>query len=165
MPYTPRLPGGTRLRLELGTPRIKPGPPDKAEVLDEASNEGAIEAPSPGLPNVQPALLSNSKAVTSVTTGDDGLWANPAPAHGLTGPASATPPVSGRERAVPLPAYAFPWPDALSDLGHRRVQAFDLCADCRTGSWVVYGDRALCLACARSRAFGAVKVVAGRRGA
>ncbi len=154
MPYTPRLPGGSGLKLEPGTPRIQPEPPEKAAVLDEASNEGAIEAPSPGLPNVQPALLSGLKAVTPVTTGDDGLCANPAPALGLSGPGSAGPPVSWRRRADPSPAYAFPWPDALPGLGRRRVQAFDLCADCGSGTWVRYGAAPLCLGCARGLASG-----------
>jgi hypothetical protein len=47
--------------------------------------------------------------------------------------------------------YAFPWPDLLVGLGVRRVQPFDLCADCRSGTWVAYGARPLCLVCARQR--------------
>jgi hypothetical protein len=40
------------------------------------------------------------------------------------------------------------WPDTLPGLGPRRVQAFDRCADCGTGTWVAYGARLLCLPCA-----------------
>jgi hypothetical protein len=43
---------------------------------------------------------------------------------------------------------ATPWPDRLPGLGRRRVQAFDRCSDCGTGTWVAYGSRVLCLACA-----------------
>jgi hypothetical protein len=154
MPYTPRLPGGSRLKLEPGSGQIEPEPLVKETVLDEASNAGVAEAPSSGLPNVQPALLSGPKAVTSVTTGDNGLCANPTPALGLSSPGATAPPVSWRWRPGSAPAYAFPWPDTLPGLGRRRVQAFGLCADCRTGSWVTYGDRVLCLACARSWAEG-----------
>lgn len=76
-------------------------------------------------------------------------------------------------------AYAFPWPDSLPGLGSRRVGPFTDCFDCleasawpirvaevRTseegrvhvtlpgdrGTWVTYGDRPLCLGCARRRA-------------
>lgn len=80
--------------------------------------------------------------------------------------------------ALPAPrirpgAYGYPWPDTLPGLGPRRVVAFSRCADCPdpapriavpladgtlvdlpgpTGTWVVYGDRPLCLGCARRRA-------------
>ncbi len=82
-------------------------------------------------------------------------------------PASPEPPPSPAPAPVPDPdperasralggpgtrLYAFPWPDALPDLGPRRVQAFALCTDCGAGSWVAYGDRVCCLACARQRA-------------
>ena len=47
--------------------------------------------------------------------------------------------------------YAGPWPDALPGLGPRHVDFFDHCTDCERGSWVRYGDRVLCLACATKR--------------
>lgn len=46
-------------------------------------------------------------------------------------------------------SYAFPWPNEVPGLGPRRVQPFSLCAECGTGTWVAYGGRPLCLACAR----------------
>jgi hypothetical protein len=56
-------------------------------------------------------------------------------------PAPIGPPTTRRPCATP-------WPDTLPGLGRRRVQAFDLCADCGTGTWVAYGSRVLCLPCA-----------------
>lgn len=43
---------------------------------------------------------------------------------------------------------AFLWPDWLPLLGPRRVASFSPCCRCGRGSWVVYGETALCLACA-----------------
>jgi hypothetical protein len=43
---------------------------------------------------------------------------------------------------------ASPWPDHLPLLGGRRVTAFAPCSGCGEGSWVQYGETALCLACA-----------------
>jgi hypothetical protein len=79
----------------------------------------------------------------------------------LTAPASST---------LPAWSYAPPWPDSLPGLGPRRVIAFDVCADCPPdgvqsvriggltvqapadrGTWIAYGDRPLCLTCARVR--------------
>jgi hypothetical protein len=60
-------------------------------------------------------------------------------------PTDAAPPSPPRIR---LGSYSHPWPDALLGLGPRRVGAFDPCADCGRGSWVRYGDRVVCLACA-----------------
>jgi hypothetical protein len=64
-------------------------------------------------------------------------------------PPSALAPDLDAHRA---PRYTPPWPDAIPDLGPRRVRAFDLCADCGAGTWVAYGSRLLCLACARRSA-------------
>jgi hypothetical protein len=61
-------------------------------------------------------------------------------------------PLSSAPTWVPARLYAFPWPNALPGLGPRRVQPFDLCADCGAGSWAAYGSRVCCLACARRRA-------------
>lgn len=74
--------------------------------------------------------------------------------------------------------YAHPWPDSVTGLGYRRVVTFSPCADCTEaggkpytvflgatraaqavaithvgipGTWIAYGDRPLCLACARRR--------------
>jgi hypothetical protein len=46
-------------------------------------------------------------------------------------------------------SYAFPWPDHVEGLGHRRVDAFDRCARCSAGSWVRYGTTVLCVTCAK----------------
>ncbi len=47
--------------------------------------------------------------------------------------------------------YAFPWPDALPDLGPRHVGPFDLCARCGSGTWVRYGTAPRCLHCALAK--------------
>jgi hypothetical protein len=65
------------------------------------------------------------------------------------------PEVARREDAFRAPLYAFPWPNALPDLGPRRVQAYSPCADCGSWTWVAYGPRAFCFACARRRSAGA----------
>jgi hypothetical protein len=44
--------------------------------------------------------------------------------------------------------YAFPWPDALPELGRRTVGPFAMRSDCSTWSWVRYGSMVLCLDCA-----------------
>lgn len=43
--------------------------------------------------------------------------------------------------------YAFPWPNEIAGLGHRRVGPFDSCDRCGYGTWVRYGGEARCLAC------------------
>jgi hypothetical protein len=62
------------------------------------------------------------------------------------GAVSLTPPRAGESQ------YAFPWPDSIPGLGHRRVQAFNKCTDCGVGTWIAYGSRVLCLVCATRRA-------------
>ena len=47
--------------------------------------------------------------------------------------------------------WSHPWPDELGGLGIRHVGPFDLCAECERWSWVRYGNRILCLACATKR--------------
>src|SRR5437762_11911278 len=47
--------------------------------------------------------------------------------------------------------YGYPWPDAIPELGQRHVHEFDLCTDCHMGTWIVYGDTPLCLACAQAK--------------
>jgi hypothetical protein len=42
---------------------------------------------------------------------------------------------------------AFLWPDRLPLLGPRHVISFSPCCRCGWGSWVAYGETALCLAC------------------
>ena len=76
--------------------------------------------------------------------------ASPAPTHPTTGLDPTQPPGQALGPSLPQ-GYAFPWPDRIPDLGARRVQAFDVCADCGAGSWVAYGARVCCLACARLR--------------
>ncbi|MBI3455461.1 MAG: hypothetical protein HY002_06710 [Candidatus Rokubacteria bacterium] len=44
------------------------------------------------------------------------------------------------------------WPREIAGLGSKRIGPLGYCANCRVGSWVAYGDRVYCLACARRRA-------------
>ena len=63
-------------------------------------------------------------------------------------------PASGASRSPVKPAvrwWSHPWPDELRGLGIRHVGPFDLCAECERWSWVRYGNRVLCLACATRR--------------
>lgn len=47
-------------------------------------------------------------------------------------------------------SYSYPWPDSLPGLGRRTVGSFARCLECRAEwSWVRYGDRVLCLTCAK----------------
>jgi hypothetical protein len=55
------------------------------------------------------------------------------------------PSVDGREAEI------F-WPERIAGLGQRRVDAYSPCAQCGTGTWARYGDRALCRRCARQTA-------------
>lgn len=48
-------------------------------------------------------------------------------------------------------AYSWPWPDALRGLGPRIVGPFSKCSECNEWSWARYGERVLCLDCARRR--------------
>jgi hypothetical protein len=48
--------------------------------------------------------------------------------------------------------WAHPWPDESPALGRRSVGSFDACAECSAWSWVRYGGRVLCLACALRKA-------------
>ena len=56
----------------------------------------------------------------------------------------------GEKRPLYSPSsrYAFPWPDQVEGLGPRHIEAFTPCANCETGTWVVYGRWPLCLRCA-----------------
>lgn len=48
----------------------------------------------------------------------------------------------------------FPWPDEIHGLGRRSLVAFAACGDCRTFTFVAFGDHALCLPCVRRRTKG-----------
>jgi hypothetical protein len=81
------------------------------------------------------------------------------PAHPYTTekvpPPSEAPPALAGARPVAARvrggAYAFPWPDTVPGFGSRRVVPFELCSACGIGTWIMYGDRPLCLPCARRR--------------
>jgi hypothetical protein len=76
----------------------------------------------------------------------DGRPAPPSP-----GPAPDAPSPAGRPPGpgAPLPrSVVSPWPDTLPGLGPRRIGPFTPCSRCQGGTWVRFGDRALCLACA-----------------
>jgi len=43
--------------------------------------------------------------------------------------------------------YAYPFPDAITGLGRRHIEAFTPCDNCGVGTWARYGPWALCLQC------------------
>jgi len=83
--------------------------------------------------------------------------ASPIPENPVTPVAAGntTRPILAKRRPRPRRTmYGYPWPDAISGLGDRRVRSFDLCTDCHRGTWIVYGDKPLCLACAQEKTQG-----------
>lgn len=80
--------------------------------------------------------------------------ASPIPENPVTPVATgdATRPTVAKRRPRPREApYGYPWPDAIPGLGDRHVRPFDRCTGCHAGTWTVYGDTYLCVACARDK--------------
>lgn len=87
--------------------------------------------------------LHKAELLTLLAERDD---AGPVNGNPEPGPKSGS--AAGVETADQQGSRAFLWPDWLPLLGPRRVASFSPCCRCGRGSWVVYGETALCLACA-----------------
>lgn len=110
------------------------------EVLAEVLRAGGRVVPDPTRPRLvvppalKPLVLAHREALRALV---------------LAGEPRATAPPPSRTRQG---AYSYPWPDALPGLGQRTVGPFARCSQCRAQhSWVRYGARVLCLACACRR--------------
>jgi hypothetical protein len=108
------------------------------EVLAEVLRAGGRVIPDPARPRVvvpprlRPLVFEHREALRALVLAD-------------AMPVNVAPPASCRALTG---QYSHPWPDTLAGLGPRRVGPFSPCSVCEAWSWVRFGDRVLCLACA-----------------